>query len=63
MKKIEPFGALKKKMAKDLKVLSLRELSWRIGITYISLYRIVNNRSGGSVSNWYRIVSYYERGK
>jgi len=61
MKKIEPFGALKKKMAKDLKVLTLRELSWRIGITYISLYRIVKNRSGGSVGNWSKIVSYYER--
>ena len=61
MKKIEPFGALKKKLVKDLKVLTLRELSWRIGITYISLYRIVSDRSGGSGSNWSKIVTYYER--
>ena len=61
MKKIEPFGALKKKLVKDLKVLTLRELSWRIGITYISLYRIVSDRSGGSGSNWFKIMSYYKR--
>ena len=61
MKKIDFYSALKKRMEKDLKVLKLRELSSRIGITYISLYRIVKNRSGGSVGNWSKIVSYYER--
>ena len=63
MKKIDFYSALKKRMEKDLKVLKLRELSSRIGITYISLYRIISDRSGGSLNNWRKIVAYYERGK
>jgi len=63
MKTIDFYSGLKKRMGKDLKVLTLRELSARIGITYISLYRIVSDRSGGSVNNWSKIVAYYERGK
>ena len=63
MKTIDFYSALKKRMEKDLKVLKLRELSSRIGITYISLYRIISDRSGGSLNNWRKIVAYYEKGR
>ena len=61
MKTNDFYGKLKKRMGKDLKTLKLDELASRIGISYISLWRIVNGKTKGSFDNWRRIVSYYER--
>jgi predicted transcriptional regulator len=46
-------------LRKEAKTFELKTLSKRIGITYSSLWRIVNQKSKGSASNWDKIFKYY----
>jgi hypothetical protein len=41
----------------------IRELSEKIGVGYYALYRIINNKSMGSIESWENIVSYYKTKK